>query len=125
MESTNRWRQIQSAQTHPSARRRCPKSRSLLPPRIEEAFTSTSLLFVGYSLSDWNFRVLFRSVVSYLEISTRRVHISVQLSPLQSNASDEQKRSAEQYLNSYFSKLDIRVYWGDARAFAKELREHL
>src|SRR5205085_12621647 len=32
----------------------------LLPHRIQEAFTSTSLLFVGYSLSDWNFRVLFR-----------------------------------------------------------------
>jgi hypothetical protein len=79
---------------------------------------------VGYSLSDWNFRVLFRSVVSYLEISTRRVHISVQLSPLKNKASDEQKRSAEQYLNSYFSKLDIRVYWGDARDFARELREH-
>jgi hypothetical protein len=100
------------------------KDESLLPPRIEEAFTSTSLLFVGYSLNDWNFRVLFRSVVSYLEISTRRVHISVQLSPLKDTASDAQKRNAEEYLNRYFSKLDIRVYWGDARKFAKELREH-
>lgn len=98
---------------------------SLLPPRIEEAFTSTSLLFVGYSLNDWNFRVLFRSVVSYLEISTRRVHISVQLSPLKHTASDEQKRNAEDFLNRSFSKLNIRIYWGDAREFAKELREHL
>lgn len=100
------------------------RDEGLLPPRIEEAFTSTSLLFVGYSLSDWNFRVLFRSVISYLAISTRRVHISVQLSPLKNDASDEQKRNAEQYLNSYFSKLDIRVYWGDAKEFAKELVEH-
>lgn len=101
------------------------KDESLLPRRIEEAFTGTSLLFVGYSLNDWNFRVLFRSVVSYLEISTRRTHISVQLSPLKDTASDEQKKNAEDYLNRYFSKLDIRVYWGDATMFAKELREHL
>jgi hypothetical protein len=100
------------------------KDDALLPPRIEEAFTSTSLLFVGYSLSDWNFRVLFRSVVSYLEISTRRVHISVQLAPLGKTASDDQKRNAEEYLNRYFSKLDIRVYWGNATEFAKELSQH-
>lgn len=101
------------------------RDESLLPPRIEEAFTSTSLLFVGYSLNDWNFRVLFRSVVSYLEISTRRVHISVQLSPLKDTASEEQKKNAEDFLNRSFSKLNIRIYWGNAREFAKELRQHL
>ena len=101
------------------------KDESLLPRRIEEAFTNTSLLFVGYSLNDWNFRVLFRSIVSYLELSTRRAHISVQLSPLKNTASEEQKKSAEEYLNRYFDNLKIRVYWGDARAFARELREHL
>jgi len=100
------------------------KDDTLLPRNIEQAFTSTSLLFVGYSLNDWNFRVLFRSVVSYLEISTRRVHISVQLSPLKETASAEQKKNAEEYLNRYFENLKIRVYWGDAKAFAKELREH-
>jgi hypothetical protein len=98
---------------------------SLLPHKIEEAFTDTSLLFVGYSLNDWNFRVLFRSIVSYLELSTKRAHISVQLSPLKETASAQQKKSAEEYLNRFFENLKIRVYWGDAREFAKELREHL
>lgn len=103
------------------------KDSSLLPSRIEEAFTTTSLLFVGYSLSDWNFRVLFRNVVSYLDISTRHVHISVQLSPLKgsSSATDAQKQSAEDYLDRYFRKLDIRVYWGSARNFVQELLTYL
>lgn len=72
------------------------KDESLLPSRIEEAFATTSLLFVGYSLNDWNFRVLFRNVVSYLDICTRLVHISVQLAPLKQTASDAQKKNAEE-----------------------------
>jgi hypothetical protein len=101
------------------------KDETLLPRRIEQAFTSTSLLFVGYSLNDWNFRVLFRSIVSYLELSTRRAHVSVQLSPLSEKATNENRKSAEDYLNRYFDNLKIRVYWGDARNFARELRERL
>jgi len=95
----------------------------LLPHRIQEAFTSTSLLFIGYSLSDWNFRVLFRSVVGYLEKSLLRAHISVQLAPVKNDASEDQRRKAEEYLNRYFDNLKIRVYWGTAREFAAELRE--
>jgi hypothetical protein len=96
----------------------------LLPPRIQEAFTSTSLLFVGYSLNDWNFRVLFRSVVGYLEKSTKRAHISVQLAPLKESATDQQRKNAEHYLNKYFDKWDTRVYWGTAREFAESLKTH-
>jgi hypothetical protein len=98
---------------------------SLLPRKIEERFTSTSLLFVGYSLNDWNFRVLFRSVVSYMDLTARRAHISVQLSPLKDTATAVQKKSAEDFLNGYFGNLKIRVYWGNAKAFAKDLRDHL
>lgn len=100
------------------------KDNELLPARIQEAFTGTSLLFVGYSLNDWNFRVLFRSVVGYLEKSLLRAHISVQLTPVKNTAPEEQRRSAEDYLNRYFGNLKIRVYWGTATEFAKELREH-
>src|SRR5215212_9184564 len=38
------------------------KSDPLLPPEITMALTTTSLLFIGYSLADWNFRVLFRGL---------------------------------------------------------------
>src|SRR5262249_39038010 len=34
----------------------------LLPPPVREALTNTSLLFVGYRLADWNFRVMFQSL---------------------------------------------------------------
>jgi SIR2-like protein len=95
----------------------------LLPHSIEKAFSDTSLLFIGYSLSDWNFRVLFRSVVQYLERSLQRAHISVQLAPVKEGASPERRRGAEEYLNSYFDPMRIRVYWGTAEQFVQELRQ--
>ncbi len=54
---------------------------TMIPPRIQDAFTSTSLLFLGYSLDDWSFQVIFRHIINNLQISFSRVHVSVQLAP--------------------------------------------
>jgi hypothetical protein len=94
----------------------------LLPRRIQRALTGTSLLFMGYRLADWNFRVLFRSVVGYVQRSIGRAHVSVQLVPVSSQAPEEQKAKAQEYLDRYFEELSIRVYWGTCRDFAAELR---
>lgn len=96
---------------------------NLIPLRIQRAFTGTSLLFLGYSLFDLDFRVIFRSLVSYLEKSLSRAHVSVQLVPVGKEASEEQKKAAQEYLERYFDKLDIRVYWGDCKKFAADLRK--
>jgi len=92
----------------------------ILPPRIQEAFTGTSLLFLGYRIADWDFHVLFRILAGYLEKSISRTHLSVQLVP--EDVSEAQKEKAQKYLDHYFAKLDIHVYWQDCREFAKELR---
>jgi hypothetical protein len=99
------------------------RDEELVPPRIQEAMAGTSLLFLGYRLSDWNFRVLFRSVVSYLEQSIARAHISVQLVPVREGTPEEQKKKAQAYLRRYFGDLKIQVYWGTAGDFTKELRD--
>jgi hypothetical protein len=95
----------------------------LIPRRIQEAFAGTSLLFLGYRIADWDFRVLFRSLVTYLERSIRRAHISVQLVPVENDAPDAQKEKVQAYLDKYFGNLDIRVYWGTCRDFAGELKQ--
>ena len=46
-------------------------NKKLLPPRIQKAFTDSSLLFLGYRIADWDFHVLFRILAGYLERSTR------------------------------------------------------
>lgn len=99
------------------------EEKNLLPPRIQEAMTATSLLFLGYRLSDWNFRVLFRSVMRYLERSLILRHISVQLVPVKDDATAERKIKVQEYLYRYFRDLKIRVYWGTAEEFTRELRD--
>jgi hypothetical protein len=98
------------------------KDPDLLPPRIQRALTGASLLFMGYKIADWDFRVLFRGVVEYLEKSTTRSHVSVQLVPVGDQASETQKDKAQAYLDSYFRDLKIKVFWGTCREFAVELR---
>jgi hypothetical protein len=99
------------------------RNQGLLPARIRRAMTDSSLLFLGYRLADWDFRVLFRGIVNYLEKSTAYAHVSVQLVPGRERVTEEQQDKAQQYLTRYFDKLDIRVYWGTCRDFAAELRK--
>ncbi|HET9225619.1 MAG TPA: SIR2 family protein [Thermoanaerobaculia bacterium] len=94
----------------------------LIPHRIERAMSGASLLFLGYRLADWDFRVLFRSLVSYLEISLGRRHISVQLPPIERDAPPDRKQKVKQYLDRYFGSRQIRVFWGPCREFVTELK---
>lgn len=94
-----------------------------LPEEVKGAMGSTSLLFLGYSLADLNFRVLFRSVIRYLEISIARSHVSVQLAPVGTDAPEERKEQAMRYLDQYFGNLKIRVFWGTCREFMRQLNE--
>ena len=98
------------------------EDQDLLPPSIREVFVSTSLLFMGYRLADWDFRVLFRSLISYLRRSNARSHVSVQLLPTGATVSEEEKKRARRFFNHYFGSQNIHVYWGECREFAAELR---
>jgi hypothetical protein len=95
----------------------------ILPPRIQAALAGTSLLFIGYSLSDWNFRVLFRGLVASTEKTLRRTSITVQLLPQSSDAQESTQKQVQQYLDAYFGQENMKVYWGTARDFAKALRQ--
>ncbi len=88
-----------------------------LPLRISEALSGTSLLFIGYRLADWTFRILFRALLTSLEAGLQRVSVAVQIPP-----SDE---AAKDYLTKYFANFPgkVRVYLGDARTFTSELRK--
>jgi hypothetical protein len=86
----------------------------LLPHQIYKALAGTSLLFIGYKLADWDFRVLHRGLVMASEASLRRLSVTVQLPAAE---------SARQYLDQYFKAMNVRVYWGTAADFVAELRE--
>jgi hypothetical protein len=93
----------------------------LLAHRVDRAIGGGSLLFLGYSLSDWHFLVLFRLLADNLRES-QRTHIAVQLAPLNGGESEKQRRAVK-YLSSYFRNLNVKVYWGSCQEFCHELRE--
>jgi hypothetical protein len=99
--------------------------RSLLPAPIAKALVGTSLLFIGYSRTDWSFRVVFRGLVDSLHGSSRMKSVAVQLDPLPSKSSENERERARSYLERYFAKIEkiqICVFWGTASEFAEELR---
>jgi hypothetical protein len=90
------------------------KERKLLPPRIQEACTYSSLLFIGYRLADIDFRVLFRSIFQGMEPGLRRVNLAIQLPP-------EDGPNARAYLDKYFGKFNVTIVWAEAAEFMKDL----
>lgn len=93
-----------------------------LPPAVEQALTGSSLLFVGYSIADWNFRVLLNSLTHYRSRGARRLNVAVMTLPASAKADPAR---VQKYLTESYADIDVRVYWGTARAFVKELRERM
>ena len=92
----------------------------IFPPVIRQALAMTSLLFIGYSLDDISFRVIFQGVVS-LQASMRKTSIAVQFPPrIAYNKPDQARKYLDQYTKDMFK---VHVYWGDASEFSKELRQ--
>jgi len=98
------------------------RRQNIIPRQIEKALVSTSLLFIGYQLSDLKFRVLFRGLVASLERSLRRTSIAVQLNPSAPEIGGIKPAQVRQYVEEYLARDDVRVYWGDSFEFIKELR---
>lgn len=99
------------------------KNRDLIPGAIRSALVNSSLLFLGFQIDDWDFRILFRSLMSQ-EGSGRRsdyAHVAVQIDP-EAGRLLEPKR-ARRYLERYFFKADISIYWGRPEDFMRELKD--
>ena len=93
----------------------------IIPARIEQAFVNSSLLFLGYSLEDLSFKVLFRKLAAFWQRNTSPQHIAVQLQP-RGNESPETLRQQQRYLEQQFHNRRVKIYWGDCARFAAELR---
>lgn len=95
---------------------------SLLPPVIQESLTSKMLLFVGYRLADWTFRVIFSGLLSARPPFAGHSHVSVQLPPSAADPADQRPLRIQEYLGRYFGQQNISICWQTARAFSAELR---
>jgi len=100
--------------------------RDLLPGPVLPAVTENALLFIGYSLQDWTFRVIFHGLRSTIPAIHQRRNISVQLVPPLNKRVAEAENRAREYLKRYLEEnWRISIYWGTAADFCRELRERL
>ena len=101
-------------------------NRDLIPSAVRRALADTALLFLGFQMDDWNFRVLFRTILSQQGGSRRDryAHIAAQIEPEEGRALEPER--ARRYLDNYFYKgADISIFWGSADDFVKELAGRL
>jgi hypothetical protein len=103
------------------------KNEDLISGIIQKAISTTSLIFLGYHLDDWDFQILYHMIVKYLERNSRKSFMSVQLVPLGEQASAKQRERAGKLFAYYFSnrRVNVRVFWGTCQEFVTVLKEHM
>jgi hypothetical protein len=99
------------------------KDEKLLPTYIRKALVTKSLLFIGYSLVDINFRVIFQGIMSVLGRNFQLPSISVQLPP---DCDEDKKEKVISYLRQYSKNMfKVRIHWIEAQGFVNELYDRL
>ena len=97
-------------------------NKDLIPSAVRRALADTALLFLGFQMDEWNFRVLFHGILSQQGSSRRDrySHIAAQIEPEEGRILEPER--ARRYLESYyFNDAYISIYWGSAEDFVKEL----
>lgn len=98
---------------------------TLVPPMVSAKLASGSLLFLGFSLDDWTFRILLRLIRSRKgaqQLKGKR-HIGVQIDP--ENYSPAEAARVKTILSRYLvdDAFTIDVYWGTSADFLRDLRD--
>lgn len=97
----------------------------VIPRRVAQALVDSSLLLLGYQLDDWNFKTMFRGLISAKRASRRRLSVSIQYEYMQEHDELVDPRDVEDYLVRYFDKANFEIYWGQSQRFLQELWEQL
>ena len=98
------------------------EERDMIPSVIRKELGLSSLLFIGYSLEDINFRVIFQGFLSFLDAlpkEYRKLSIAIQIPPVISrNEQIKMQKYLDQYTRNMF---DLHIYWGSTYNFIKDL----
>jgi hypothetical protein len=101
-------------------------NRELVPIVVWEALADAALLFLGFELDDWGFRVVLRTLINQQGRSrrSRYAHVAGQLQPQENEVLEPDR--ASRYLEAYFTdSADISIYWGSTHDFARELHTRM
>jgi hypothetical protein len=100
-------------------------NKDLIPIAVRRALADTALLFLGFRLDDWNFRVLFRTLMKQEGRSRRQkyAHIAGQIMPEEGRFLEPER--ARSYLENYFQDSDISIFWGSSEDFMRALHHNM
>lgn len=96
-------------------------NKDLIPAVVRRKLADTALLFLGFELDSWDFRVLYRSLMGQEGRGrrSRYAHIAAQIDPEGGRLIEPER--ARKYLEQYFQDADTSIYWGSAEDFLSEL----
>jgi hypothetical protein len=94
-----------------------------LHPNVRSALVDNALLFLGFRLEEWDFRVLFRTIVAQQggRRSDKYTHVAAQIDPEEGQIRDPER--ARRYLEEYFGSDRVTIFWGSVDDFAARLSE--
>ncbi len=97
----------------------------LMPGVVSDALVAGSLLFLGFHLDDWTFRVLFRMILAKggSELLRNYNHVGVQVDPGEATLGNVRK--ARKYMERYFRNSKIDIFWGTPAEFLSALKLQL
>jgi len=96
--------------------------KELIPHDVRAALADTALIFLGFRLEDWSFRVIFRSIMTQEGRYLRRRYASVAGQILPEEGAFLAPERAQRYLEGYFEDVDVNIFWGSVDDFAQELQ---
>jgi hypothetical protein len=99
----------------------------VLPLEIRKKINSEHLLFIGYSILDTSFSVIFQTIINSGKANRSSVGISVQLMSSNDDGNMQiDNDMARDYLEQYTKEMyNLYVFPGSAKKFAEELRLQL
>lgn len=99
------------------------RNRERIPSPVSKAWSRNALLFLGFQIEEWNFRVLLRTVMSQegglFSLRNKRKHVAVQIDPEEGSSVDP--RRAKVYLQDYLQTSNILIRWVSAEQFMADL----
>jgi len=102
-----------------------PGAMQKAPPVVRAALVNSALIFLGFHVDGWDFRVLLRSILSLgdrARLNEDFPHVAVQVAAEEGRLLDTER--ARDYLQKAFGQVDLTIYWGSVGDFVRDLCDH-
>jgi hypothetical protein len=98
-----------------------PSGMQRAPKVVREALVNSALIFLGFRLDGWDFRVVFRSILwpELPRLNADFPHVAAQVAPDEGRNIDTER--ARDFLQRACGQVDLSIYWGSAADFVADL----